>query len=214
MAPPAVANAINSADLGGAIDRGNASLNGNLDLSDDNVSLAIDKDLSRARALKKRLIDQLIKKGKVSASLRADTDEKKQLKAYLKKTYGNENYGLDGSVANNQAIENMDRFKKIMDKGDAPKGLAEDKKLLSSGLARPPKVNPLKGLDLDDLDDLDDFKNGAALDQTISSLGSDEEYVFDKNQIVKKPEVSIFQVISNRYNVLRINKRIGVKVTK
>ncbi len=218
MAPPAISSAINKADLNGAFERADSRLQGSLNVSDPNVSLAIDKDLRRARAFKKRVLDQLI--GKLPAGKAELFDENKQFKAYLKKNFGNENYQFTSDFGANMALGgDKDRFRKLMNEGDTPKELQADKNKLTNSLASlstvaVPKFKMPKGMDLD-LDD-EDLESDSSLTggDMNGGLAADEEYVINKPEIVNKPEVSIFQVISNRYNVLRISKRFGKRVRK
>lgn len=219
IANPTVSSAIGKSGLSGALDRASARLNGDLNLGDSGVSLAIDKDLKRASAFKQRVLKQLKDQGRLTGAQAELFDEKKQMKAFLKKQFGNENAQLASSFANNMALADMDRVSKILDKGDVPKELKADKKKLTSSLSSIASLgnfnNGLGNLEFED-DDLDSKSlDGKASDLALNSgLDKNEEYVYDQEQIVAKPEVSIFQVISNRYNVLRINKRFGQRSTK
>lgn len=215
---PTVSSAVGKSGLSGALERADARLQGNLDLSDSGVSLALDKDLQRAGAFKQRILEQLKDKGRLSDAQAELFDENKQMKAFLKKQYGNENANLSSSFGDSMALPDVDRISSIIDKGDVPKELKGDKDKLSSSMSKFAALSKINnslgslGLELEDDSDRDNAL-GDKLAQD-SGLAEGEEYIYDNNQIVEKPEVSIFQVISNRYNVLRINKRFGQRAVK
>ncbi|GEM_PF-5646481 len=213
---PTVSSAVGKSGLTGALERADARLSGDLNLSDSGVSLAIDKDLNRAGAFKQRVLQQLKDKGRLSDAQAEMFDENKQMKAFLKKNYGNENASLSSSFGESMALPDVDRISSLIDKGDVPNELKEDKKKLSSSMSSLKNLSNMKsslgtlGLELEGDND---SSLGDELD-VQSGLAEGEEYIYDDNQIVEKPEVSIFQVISNRYNVLRINKRFGQRASK
>ncbi len=213
---PTISSAIGKSDLGGALDRADSRLQGSLNLNDSGVSLAINKDLKRAKAFKQRVLKQLTDKNRLGAAQAELFDESKQMKAFLKSNYGNENARLGSSFGESMALPDVDRVAKILDKSDVPKELSKEKKNLSSSLSSLSALAKMRNSLNDlDLEDEDETKNGLSDNGELSAnsgLGEGEEYIYDRDQIVEKPEVSIFQVISNRYNVLRINKRFGQRV--
>lgn len=217
MGNPTVSSAIGKSGLGGALERADSRLQGSLNLGDSGVSLAINKDLRRAKAFKKRVLEQLKDKGRLTASQAELFDQDKQMKGFLKSKFGNENARLGSSFGESMALPDVDRISKLIDEGDVPKELSKEKKNLSSSfnnLAALAKMrNSLNSLGLDEEDDYDADSIGGGDLAVNTGLEEGEEYIYDKDQIVKKPEVSIFQVISNRYNVLRINKRFGQRVS-
>ncbi|WP_372652057.1 hypothetical protein [Halobacteriovorax sp.] len=215
---PTVSSAVGKSGLTGALERADARLSGNLNLSDSGVSLAIDNDLKRAGAFKQRILDQLKDKGRLSDSQAEMFDENKQMKAFLKKNYGSESANLSSSFGDSMALPDVDRISSIIEKSDVPKELKGDKDKLSSSMSKFAALSKINsslgslGLELEG-DSNGDNGLGDELAQD-SGLAEGEEYIYDDNQIVEKPEVSIFQVISNRYNVLRINKRFGQRAVK
>jgi len=215
---PTIAGVMEKAGIDGILDRGDQRLKSNLG-TDDGTSKALDRDLKRSRAFKQRVLKQLADQGKLTSAQAELFDEKKQMKAFLKKQFGNENVRLGSSFNDNMALPDSDRISKLIGEGDIPKELKEEKKKSSSSfnsLAALSKINNSLGdLDLEDEDDASSTSlNGSDNLAMNAGLDADEEYVYDREQIVEKPEVSIFQVISNRYNVLRINKRFGQRASK
>ena len=112
--------------------------------------------------------------------------------------------------------------------GDSPfyfKELAKDLAKATGTTApvislQPSKLNFKYDLDLDDIDLDGDAagKNAKAddADELVSEaeagLKEGEEYDYDPGvDIVKHRHVSLFKIISNRYNVIRVNKRISRK---
>ncbi|WP_417334978.1 hypothetical protein [Halobacteriovorax marinus] len=211
---PTVASATQRGDLGGIIGRANSSLQTGLG-TPNGMSEALDKDLQRARAFKQRVLKHLKDKGNLTAAQAELLDEKKQMKAFLKKQFGNENARLASSFGDNMALPDTDRISKILEKSEVPKELAKEKSKLSSSLSGLASLaNKNYGLDDLDLEDENESGNASDMMASSSSLDEGEEYIYDREEIVEKPEVSIFQVISNRYNVLRINKRFGQRASK
>ena len=188
----------------------NSNLNADGSFGDDELSLAIDKNLRKAKLLKRKVGDGLVNSKVISKSDLDKFDNKKIFKAYLKKTYGDENYS----------------FGKGVDQGLVDAGLKEDKKdssksegaVKTAAVVAPTFVIPkMKKLDLSDLDDKNDDASllASSADSNSSRLASGEEYVYKDEDIVKKPSVSIFNIISNRYNIMRLKKGFGTKkVTK
>lgn len=217
MAPPSIATALEKAGLDGALKRADARLQGRLANTPKN-SLAIENDKRRAKAFNKRVLDQLQKKGLLTSAEAELFDVDKQMKAFLKKGFGDENYKFKSGLGDNFALGDTDRMKKLLEGSETPKELKDDKKNLANSLANisvsKGKFKLPKGMDLELEDELEEDESALNGDLENGELAANEEYVIDENQIVKKPEVSIFQVISNRYNVLRISKRFGQRAKK
>jgi hypothetical protein len=185
----------------------NKILNGEGSFGDDDVSLAIDKNLRKAKLMKRKIKEGLVNSNIIKKSDLDKFDDEKNFKKYLKEKYGDENYnfGVNDSLASTG----------VEDKKDEEGDTKEEKIAANAeGIKIPTlKIPTFKKPDFSDLDD-DDDNNPDLLGTSGgsgTSLKDGEEYVYKDEDIVKKPSVSIFNIISNRYNIMRLKKGFGKK---
>jgi uncharacterized protein (UPF0212 family) len=220
-APSLTLDNLGGSDLEGVLSSSNDIIEGRSGLTGEEKSFAISNNLKRMKKIQETVLGKLKKNKYLTKSDLEKMDPDKAFKAYLKKNFGDENhkfksdgFGLGsvdlGAISGEGKDENAeDEEGKIAAKDDKKAG----------PIVAPFDLSKLK-MNLDDLDDDEDADgenngiNAAGLGANGTGLAADEEYVYKDEDIVKKPEVSIFNVISNRYNILRIKKEFGQRPPK
>lgn len=199
--------------MANALTNGNASL---VTLNNDAIDAFKSKALRMRNFVSKNINDQLKKEGKPPLpKLEASASElKKVLRSLspmdiaLASRYDLGNAGINDVVGNS-----LDTISKSNEDKDVKKlkGLYEQYKKSNSK-----SKATSSGLGLSSMDDLDldlNKNQGSqfALNKKASSSDSDssEQKGDTKPQIIEDTGVSIFRAISNRYNVMRLEKRFG-----
>ncbi|WP_127715968.1 hypothetical protein [Halobacteriovorax sp. HLS] len=213
-APASVGDMFTGSGVEDIVSNTDATLQGDLDFGSPDVSTALSRDLSRARQIKKRILDHLDKSGKLTKADADFFDENKTFAALVKSATRDGKLNFNNSP--DFGIGDMSNVKGVIEDTEVPKELKKEKQKLLTSIEAP--VIKIKKFNLDDLDDEDSLNSNNNISGDYSNLkaglGKDEEYVYEDEDIVKKPEVSIFNVISNRYNIMRIKKGFGQKKAK
>lgn len=199
--------------LDSVLSSSNDIMDGNSGLSDEDKSLAIDNNMKRMKKIQEKVLDKISKNKHLSKSDLDKMNIDKAFKSYLKEKFGDENHKFgEGAPAATLGDTAIVEEKSLVDV-DESSSKDKSKDAANSGAVAPIDLSKFK-MDLDDLEDENALSksgeyatNGTGVNG--NGLGSNEEYIYNEEDIVNKPEVSIFNVITNRYNILRIKKQFG-----
>lgn len=206
---------LKSSNFSSVVNNANQLASGNTDLSELNTE-KLEANLAMAMGMKKFVLKQVNEQRKLRGE--SEISDEPDFKQFEKAV--NSMSPLERAIATRYDESNMDVNNFLQD--GLEKTLESAKKTGTSvANSQNPKVqNAIEAIDIDalrknllsttDLKTDSDSQSDMASNTLNDSEKLNEDEIEIKNEdIIRKPEASIFKVISNRYNLIRLEKRIG-----
>jgi len=181
---------------------------------------AIDSTNSKLNGARKALLGHFEKKKMNIPDELKKFDPVAAALSYTKKNMNNLNGTSSGNPWDVGGLDGSNQIESLIKDENLKKDLAAAKGTQAPVVSlQPSRLNFKSNLGLDDLDlgkDKENKANSEALEELVTAeeagLKEGEEYDYEVGEgIVKHSHVSLFKIISNRYNIMRINKRISRK---